>query len=102
MVEPVASSHQLEDGLSVKVHLIALSYPSSEKSRDDGNLVRLLRGHVLRRNVRIPLASMSKFSHIDLKHAEGRTLDAVEVELSQEVIALGHCTFGLEYLDEYS
>ena len=45
---------------------------------------------------------MSKVSHIDLKHAEGRTLDAVEVELSQEVIALGHCTFGLEYLDEYS
>jgi len=52
--------------------------------------------------LRIPLASMSKVSHIDLKHAEGRTLDAVEVELTQEVIALGHCTFGLEYLDEYS
>mmetsp|Transcript_14351 Transcript_14351/g.28331 ORF Transcript_14351/g.28331 Transcript_14351/m.28331 type:complete len:716 (+) Transcript_14351:183-2330(+) len=67
----------------------------------DGDLLRLARALVLGADLE-DTVGIDLEGHLDLGHAAGGGGDAVELELAEEVVVLGHLALALIHLDEHT
>merc|ERR1711972_246176 len=82
-------------------HSVDLSLRKASLFICDRDLVGLSCRLVLRRHIQNSVR-VDVESDLDLRHTTWRWWDAIQVELSEEVVVLGHGTFTLEHLDQHT